>query len=132
MKPTTFALTTLLLSPLALATTCNQQTATDVSCIEDDSCGDSGSSTDSSDDYYSLTERAIIPHLTPRAASFSARSVRRFLLSRRSAVSGRLNKRQDDSIECTGSEQCFSDSDLLICLDLDSGDFSDNYGDTGN
>ncbi|KAL9083735.1 MAG: hypothetical protein Q9165_008401 [Trypethelium subeluteriae] len=138
MKSTTLALATLLLSPLALATTCNQQSATDVSCIEDDSCGsgDSGSSTDSTDSDASLTERAVIPYLTPRAARFSARSVTRFLLSRRSAASSsssrQLGKRQSDSIQCSGSEQCFSDADLLICLDLDSGDFSDNYGDTGN
>ena len=131
MKSTAFTLSLLFTAlPLAFASTCNQQTATDISCLEDDSCG-GDTSTDSSP---SVTKRAIVPN-TPHSSTYSAHLVAKNLLSRRKeAQRTTVAKRQSSSIQCSSDEECFSEASegLLLCVNVNTGDFTDNMGQSGN
>ncbi|KAI9709258.1 MAG: hypothetical protein M1820_003378 [Bogoriella megaspora] len=142
MKSTTIALllTTL---PLALTqgTTCNADTANDIYDLAggDDftSFSDDASylTDDSFTDDSTFTKRAIMPR-TPRASSYMKSAVARHLISRRriAARAAGLEKRQSSDFTCDSDSSCYTDGvdDILICLNFDTGDFTDNYGDSGN
>ncbi|KAI9657755.1 MAG: hypothetical protein M1821_002931 [Bathelium mastoideum] len=131
MKSNIISLSLLLSAfPLALASTCNMQTATDIT-------GGGNPFNSSTDDSSFVTKRAVLPR-SPHISTFAstARTLTNYLQRRRNQARGvgNLTPRQSSSIDCTDAEQCYSDpsNDILLCLNPDTGDFTDNYGDSGN
>ena len=131
MKSAALTLSLLLSASLPLASTytCDFSSGTDID----------GSGLYSTDDGRDIvTKRAIVPN-TPRASALSARSISKLFLARyhqRSSPSSAdvLARRQSDSIDCSQDEDCYSEPSVgyLLCVNADTGEFSDNTGSHGN
>jgi hypothetical protein len=123
-----YALSIILALPFTIAdSNCD---ASNAISIWDSVGSDTDFSGDFSTDDFSFTKRAAVP-VSPY---FHKTTARHIAARRRLNNFGSNQKRQSDSLTCTGNQVCFIDNTdgLLFCVDGSTGEFTDSEGDSGN